>query len=123
MFGSGLRVVVVSVVTALLCGGLLRGAEAQVGGAADRPESTTIVDSAPAGIVASVARVRTSVDRTVAPLLSVVKVLVATLVSGLVAMAAAVVWQLAREDRRTASPLRRSPLAALRAPPAVLRAV
>ena len=123
MFGSGLRVVVVPVVAVLLCGGLLRAAEAQVSGATESRESTTIVDSAPAGIVAAAMRVRASVDRLALDQLSVVKVLVAALLNGLVALAAATVWQLAREDRRTASPLLGSPLAALRAPPAAHLAV
>lgn len=123
MFGSGLRVLLVSVVAALLCGGLLRGADVQVGGATESRESATIVDSTPAGIVSAVVRVRASVDRLALDQLSVVKVLVASLGYGLVTVAAATVWQLGRQDRRTASPLLGSPLAARRAPPAVHLAV
>jgi hypothetical protein len=123
MFGSRRRLGVAAAVVAVLVGVVVHGAEVRLDGGSDRAgdrASVAVVDAAHAGVAPVAVRARTLAGGELGSLAPSSRTrlgaLALALVSGLVPVAAAW-WCLARPDRRLASPLRRSSLAALRAPP------
>jgi hypothetical protein len=125
MSGSGRRLTTVGIVGALLLGVLLHlgsldtGAGADAGGHGQRSLAFA-VNAVPVGGVPAALDVRWRSGPELGPAVRWSKPALLRLLLGLLLGAhAALWWYLARPDRRFGPPLGRSPLAALRAPPAL----
>ena len=123
MSGSGRRLTTVGIVGALLLGVLLHlgslDTSANAGGR-DQHSLAFAVDAVPVGGVPAALDVRWRSGPELGPAVRWSKPAVLRLLLGLwLGAQAALWWYLVRRDRRFGTPLGRSPLAALRAPPAL----